>query len=428
MIEHLYSIYQQHPTVCTDTRNIIEGSIFFALKGANFNGNAFAAEAIKKGSKYAVIDEKAYESEHTVLVDDVLTALQQLAVHHRKQLNIPIIGITGSNGKTTTKELINAVLSEKFNCFATRGNFNNHIGVPLSLLAIDDEVEIAVIEMGANHPGEIGDLSAISQPSHGIITNIGKAHIEGFGSFEGVIKTKKELYDFAKANNRPIFINANNNLLCRIGEGIEQITYGDGVNNYCVGTFTGSKPFASLKWSCNGFDSDEVTSNLIGHYNYENILAAICIGNHFGVSPNGINHAITNYQPDNNRSQLEKTTHNTLIMDAYNANPTSMKAAIENFNAMDYANKFFILGDMLELGDESIEEHRAIMQLLAKHQLTNGILVGAEFNKCANHTNLPVCTSASEAMELLHQKALRDHLVLIKGSRGIRLETVVESL
>lgn len=428
MIEQLYDHYLQHPQVCTDTRKLTPGCIFFALKGPSFNGNAFAKQALAEGASMAVIDEEEFsEGEQYFLVKDVLSTLQQLANHHRRSLDIPFIGITGSNGKTTTKEFIREVLSKKYNTLATEGNLNNHIGVPLTLLSITSDTEIAVIEMGANHPGNIEELCDIAEPNFGIITNIGKAHIEGFGSFQGVINTKNELYQSIQKQGKLIFINAENELLMDLAKDIKQIRYGSKGELDLKGSFVGVDPFLKLSWSKDDYSSNVIESNLIGAYNFENILAAICIGHHFGVPAEKINEAIEGYVPANNRSQIEKTEHNTLILDAYNANPTSMAAAIENFSLMDATNKFFVLGDMLELGEDSPKEHQAIVELLLERGLKEGILVGKEFQAINSH-GITTVANNTEAQAIVNEKKLEEHLILIKGSRGIRLETVAPLL
>ena len=355
-ISDLYSVFRKHNQVSTDSRQIIPGSIFFALKGDNFNGNKYAKAAIEAGAVCAVIDEAEYESKHTFLVDDVLEALQQLALHHRKQFVIPVIAITGSNGKTTTKELTNAVLSQHFHVTATKGNLNNHIGVPLTLLGITNETEIAIIEMGANHRGEIASLCEIANPTHGLITNIGKAHLGGFGGYEGVIKAKGELYNFLRENNSIAFVNHDNPLLMKLSEGMNRVGYGTNKGLFASGRVNGNTSNLELDWiSEKGIV--RIKTNLIGDYNFENVMAAICIGSDLGVPCEKIKTTISSYNPSNSRSQAMKTGRNSIVLDAYNANPSSMKAAIENFIKLEATHKMVILGDMLELGDESLDEH-----------------------------------------------------------------------
>lgn len=430
-IEELYSIFKEHPSVSTDTRKLQKDSIFFALKGENFNANEFAEKALEGGCSYAVIDEEKYKKDSRfILVKNVLQALQQLANYHRKQLKIPFIGITGSNGKTTTKELVSAVLSKEFSTYYTQGNLNNHIGVPLTLLSINSTHEMAVIEMGANHQGEIKLLCSIAEPDYGIITNIGKAHIEGFGGFEGIKKGKGELYQFIKNRNGKVFINNDNSILTEMLNGYDAVGYGTSPENFVSGLFIESNPFIKFKWrgdATKSFDEQPIiSSHLVGKYNFENILSAICVGKYFGVDEQKINEAIENYIPNNNRSQAVEKNSNTLILDYYNANPTSMKAAIENFADMNAKNKMLVLGDMLELGDESATEHQAIIQLLSSKNLTNVILVGKLFN--ASKSDFKKFISSEEAANYIKSNAPQNTSILIKGSRGIKLEKVVEVL
>ncbi len=422
-INNLYKIYCKHPRISTDTRQISKGDLFFALKGENFNGNKFAAQALESGAAYAVIDETEFKlDERFILVEDVLNALQQLAIFHRQQFTIPFIGITGTNGKTTTKELINAALSKKYKTHATRGNLNNHIGVPLTLLEIDNNCELAIIEMGANHPGEIAELCKISQPNYGLITNIGKAHLEGFGSYEGVIKTKKELYDYIKQKPGQLFVNGKDELLTSLSVDHNRSFYNDHVKVEVLE----SNPCLKISIK-SGDDSLEVQTNLIGEYNLDNIRAAACIGHYFNVSLNDIADSIQEYEPTNNRSQLKKTESNTLIMDAYNANPTSMAAAIGNFAQLSQENKMLILGDMLELGDVSEEEHKNIIGLC--HELNlNVSFVGKQFHNVKNQSSYSFYMNTDELIESIKTYPIKDHLILLKGSRGIRLEKVVEFL
>ncbi len=427
-INDLYSIYKQYTKVTTDSRDIPPNSIFFALKGDNFDGNKYAEDAIKNGAAYAVIDDKKYKtSEKFLLTRDVLSTLQELAHYHRKQLNLTLIGITGTNGKTTTKELIARVLESQFNIKATTGNFNNHIGVPLTLLSLSDEQEFAVVEMGANHPGEIELLCNIAQPDYGIITNIGKAHLEGFGSFEGVIKTKGELYNFLIKNNGKVFINTDNEILAEISEGLEKITYGSERGNYCRGKFINSTPYVSLEYESTN-TKDIIHSKLYGSYNFENILAAITIGIYFGISDNNIRMAIESYESTNNRSQIIMTSSNTVIMDAYNANPTSMKAAINSFAESDYNNKMLILGDMLELGKESLHEHKEILQMITKFGITDIILVGPVFCDVVKNSGFKCFKNSSEATKYLKDNRIKGKTILLKASRGIHLETNIKYL
>ena len=380
----LYQIFLDCQLVTTDSRNCPEGSLFIALKGESFNGNAFAGKALETGCAYAVIDESEYAIEgdqRYILVDDCLQTLQQLANYHRRQLGTRVIGITGTNGKTTTKELISAVLSQSHNILYTLGNLNNHIGVPSTLLRLKTEHDLAVIEMGANHPGEIKFLSEIAEPDCGIITNVGKAHLEGFGSFEGVIKTKGELYDFLrKKEGSTVFIHHDNAYLMNIAEGLNLIPYGTEDDLYVNGRITGNSPYLTFEWKA-GKDgkSYQVQTQLIGEYNFPNALAAITIGRFFGVEDAKINEALAGYTPQNNRSQLKKTDDNTLIIDAYNANPTSMMAALQNFRNMEVPHKMLILGDMRELGAESAAEHQKIADYLKECAFEKVWLVGDQF-------------------------------------------------
>ncbi len=426
-IEQLYEQFLKHPILSTDSRQITPGCIFFALKGPNFDGNKYAADALEKGAAYAVVDSMNLpENDRFFVVRDVLTTLQQLAAHHRQQLAIPVLGITGTNGKTTTKELIVSVLQQKYKVSSTQGNLNNHIGVPLTLLSMTSQTEIGVVEMGANHPGEIAALCQIADPDLGIITNIGKAHLEGFGSFEGVIQTKSELYDYLRNKQAACFINQDNELLIRQAQGLEQLSYGQSEQAQLRGEVQESPYYLTVKalfpkgWLY-------LKSKLIGNYNFENILAAARIGLHFQIDPLAIQKAIECYLPSNNRSQLITQGSNKLIMDAYNANPTSMMAALKNFTAMNHAGKIVILGDMLELGGQSAMEHQKIVDFLQTQELEKVLLVGPEFEK--TQTNA-LKAEKFDHVELLtdylyQQKPLANKLILIKGSRGIKLERVL---
>ena len=433
---NLYPIFLEHSIICTDSRDCPAGSLFFALKGENFNANAYALSALEKGCAFAVVDEAEYViDERFILVSDVLESLQQLAAYHRKQLGTKIIGITGTNGKTTTKELIAAVLKEKYNILFTKGNLNNHIGVPLTLLQLKPEHEIAVIEMGANHPGEIKQLCEIACPDYGIITNVGKAHLEGFGSLEGVMKTKAELYESISAFGQLIFINSGNSLLVKMSEssGLVQadkkIRYsleaGDTEADYHASIISCS-PFLHIKWNKKGHSNTEVKTRLIGSYNAENVLAAVSIGDYFGVTAEKIITGLENYIPQNNRSQLTETEHNKLVVDTYNANPTSMRAAILNFAQMDVEHKTLILGDMFELGDQSTEEHQSIVDLLQQNNFKNVLLIGKDFKKTRN--SYPGFEDVSELIHYLNEFPLTNNYILIKGSRGMKLEKALASL
>jgi len=427
----LYKHYLKNPVISTDTRNITEGCIFFALKGDNFNANEFAAQAIEKGAAFVVIDELKFEiNSKCLLVNDVLLALQDLARHYRKQLNIPFIGLTGSNGKTTSKELVNAVLSERYKTFATFGNLNNHIGVPLSILSITEDVQIAVIEMGANHQKEIELLCTIAQPTHGIITNVGMAHLDGFGGFEGVKKGKAELYTYLKGTNGYTFINRDNDFLLEmsVAAGLTKlIYYGTENGNTIKGSLKSSDPFIEVDWT-NHEVSTSVKTNLTGSYNFENILAAICIGDFFDMRPEEINNGLSNYQPKNNRSQLTKTESNTVICDFYNANPSSMNAALNNISKLSANKRIAILGDMFELGPESESQHQHIVEQAFTSDLDEVIFIGKYFYAFKNAEKGIFFETPAEAADYLIANKITDALVLLKGSRGMKLESLLQYL
>jgi UDP-N-acetylmuramoyl-tripeptide--D-alanyl-D-alanine ligase len=423
-IEQLYAVYRQNPSVQTDTRKLKRGDIFFALKGPNFNGNLFAQHALEAGAAYVVVDEDIeYKSNKIFRVKDVLTALQELALFHRRQFDIPFIAITGSNGKTTTKELVHAVLSSTYKTYTTYGNLNNHIGVPLTILGIDGDAEMAVIEMGANHLKEIESYCRIALPTHGIITNCGKAHLEGFGGIEGVRKGKGELYDFLRANKGTAFVMWDYDYLQEMSKGIPQvIKYGTGSDTDVTGNLVQSEPFLSVGFS-KGAAIDELNTQLVGNYNLPNILAAVAAGKHFSVSDQLIKQSIEAYAPSNSRSQLIKQNGNNIILDAYNANPTSMRAAIENFASLQAKNKVLMLGGMAELGTESLEEHRGIVELIKKYNWQEVVLVGGDFLKI-DHPFTKLNTSA-EAAEWYRGKQFHDAYLLIKGSRSMQMEKVL---
>ncbi|MBC8053007.1 MAG: UDP-N-acetylmuramoyl-tripeptide--D-alanyl-D-alanine ligase [Sphingobacteriaceae bacterium] len=429
-IEDLYTIYLKHPVVCTDTRKISPGCLFFALKGENFDGNAFAGQALTDGAAYAIIDDKAFETdEKTILVENVLTTLQQLANFHRRHLKIPFIGITGTNGKTTTKELIKSVLSVKYKTYATAGNFNNHIGVPLTLLWIDKDAEIAIIEMGANHQKEIESLCAIAEPDLGLITNVGKGHLEGFGGFEGVKKGKGELYDFLKATSGLAFANQDNTFLKEMISSRELKNiyfYSTDSDSELKGELIESDPFLVLDW-ITASGRHRVKTNLTGPYNLENILVAIALGIHFKLSPDEINQGVSSYSPGNNRSQITKTQNNTLICDYYNANPSSMNAALDNFAALSAEKKVVILGDMFELGEESAAEHQLITTKALSVKADKTIFLGRNFfSNRSNEGTFFVTTD--EALEELKRTGLKGATILLKGSRGMKMEKLLEVL
>ena len=427
----LYQIFLDCQLVTTDSRNCPEGSLFIALRGESFNGNTFAGKALETGCAYAIIDEPEYAVEgdqRYILVDDCLQTLQQLANYHRRQLGTRVIGITGTNGKTTTKELISAVLSQSHNILYTLGNLNNHIGVPSTLLRLKAEHDLAVIEMGANHPGEIKFLSEIVEPDCGIITNVGKAHLEGFGSFEGVIKTKGELYDFLrKKEGSTVFIHHDNAYLMNIAGGLNLIPYGTEDDLYVNGRITGNSPYLTFEWKA-GKDGEtyQVQTQLIGEYNFPNALAAITIGLFFGVEAAKINEALAGYTPQNNRSQLKKTNDNTLIIDAYNANPTSMMAALQNFRNMEVPHKMLLLGDMRELGAESAAEHQKIADYIKECDFEEVWLVGEQF-AAAEHS-FKTYPNVQEVIKELETNKPKGYTILIKGSNGIRLSSTVDHL
>lgn len=432
-IEDLYKIFVEHPVVTTDSRDVPEGSMFFALKGETFDGNQYAVASLEKGASYAVIDDEsvynATEGEmkdRLVLSSDVLLTLQQLANHHRCQLGTTIVGVTGTNGKTTTKELIAAVLSKKYNVLYTQGNFNNHIGVPKTLLRLTKEHQIAVIEMGANHPGEIKTLVNIVQPDYGIITNVGKAHLLGFGSFEGVIKTKGELYDYLREDKGTVFINNDNEYLKGIANDLRLICYGqkDDAHLLVKGEFVECNPYLKFKWNTqpSAFSPMEVQTQLIGAYNIDNALAAATIGTLFGVASDDICKALEEYAPSNNRSQMKKTDSNTLIIDAYNANPTSMAAALDNFKVMKAEHKMCILGAMRELGDASDDEHKKIVEKVNASDFEVVWYVGEEFGEAMTHKDIDAVLAS------IAEKKPEGMTILIKGSNSTKLIQTVDKL
>lgn len=421
-INQIYQKYKETTSVSTDTRKIEKDCMFFALKGPNFNGNTFAEEALKQGAKYAVIDEAEFrKDERFILVEDVLTSLQQLANYHRWQLAIPIIAITGSNGKTTTKELVNAVLAKKYRTYATRGNLNNHIGIPLTLLAMDETIELGIVEMGANHQKEIEGYCKIAEPDYGLITNIGKAHLEGFGGEEGVKKGKGELYDYLLKSGKNIFLNTNDEILKSISKFSDPVTYPNPGNFYEC-SFIDASPFIRFKT-----EDGIVNTQIIGSYNFPNIAGALCIGKYFKVPAEAANEAIASYNPENNRSQVIKKEDLTLILDAYNANPSSMKAAIENFAAMSTSNKkVMVLGDMFELGEQSEGEHRNLGKLISSFQFDSVFLCGKMMKYAADELkSAQYFSEKAELEKFIENNKPKDSTVLIKGSRGMGLETLV---
>ena len=423
-IKDLYTLYKQSYTVSTDTRNITEGCMFFALKGEHFNGNEFAEEALKKGASYAIIDENEHQTNPNILlVDDVLAALQALAKFHRKTLKTPIISLTGSNGKTTTKELINTVLSTTYHTTATLGNLNNHIGVPLTLLSMTPETEIGIVEMGANHLKEIDFLCDIAFPDYGYITNFGKAHLEGFGSLEGVIKGKTELYKHLRKRDKTVFVNANDTKQLEESATIQRITFGADKSDVVI-KMKAANPFVIIK-----YNELVINSKLIGAYNYNNIAAAIAIGNYFSIDATIIKKAIEKYTPTNNRSQIIKKGDTTIILDAYNANPSSMEAALKNISGLTDTNKIVVLGDMFELGKEAADEHQKIVDLITTLSIDNAFLIGEYFFKTTtDDATINVYKTFDDFKNQFIKLKLPKATLLIKASRGMALERVLDLL
>ncbi len=429
--DKLFNIFKQSTGVATDSRNCYPGSLFFALKGDSFNGNDYALQALKDGCSYAVVDDKKLSGNAgCILVPNVLEALQSLASHYRSSLPTQVIGITGTNGKTTTKELMTSVLSEKFKIWSTRGNLNNHIGVPLTILSMPLETEVAIIEMGANHIGEIALLSSIAQPDYGIITNVGKAHLEGFGSFEGVKKAKGELYQFLRNNQSPAFINIDNAQLLEIWGNGAYVGYGTKEVGLVVGRNATASPFLEFEWkTANSELWYKVVTQLPGLYNFENALATVCVGVYFKISPQLINKALAGYEPVNNRSQLTKTANNKVLMDAYNANPSSMNAALENFRSINEENKVLILGGMKELGNDSLFEHKVLVAKVMEMNVKQCVFVGSEFRDIIPDDSRVIWFESSETLKnYLKDNPLKNSVVLVKGSRSNRLETIFEAL
>lgn len=438
--KELYNIYLQHPLITTDSRECPQGSIFLALKGTSFDGNRFALAALEKGCAYAIVDEKEVYAQYTaagggkgdgrmILVDDCLQAFKDLAREHRRRFGIPVIGITGTNGKTTTKELVAGVLAQKYNVLFTQGNFNNDVGVPKTLFRLTEEHQIAVIEMGASHPGDIKTLAETAEPTCGLITNVGKAHLQGFGSFEGVCQTKGELYDFLAARNALVFINADNEYLMRMAEErrVDRLVcYGGDNSSEVWGEVIGCAPFLTFRWRTDSTGWHEVGTHLIGAYNIDNMLAAIAIGLHFGIKPEQIDRALASYVPSNNRSQFDVTGKNKLIVDAYNANPTSMAAALQNFKLMNAGPKMAIIGQMGELGSASHEEHQKVADFLLTAGFEQVWLVGSEFDS----VNCPFrrFKDIEEVKAAIAEKRPEGYYILIKGSNSVKLSQLPELL
>ncbi len=420
----LYTIFLKHPSIQTDTRKLQPGDLFFALKGPNFNGNKFARQALDTGAAFVIIDETAgFEDNRLISTDNVLQTLQQLAKYHRQQFTIPFIAITGSNGKTTTKELIHEVLSTVYKTYTTNGNLNNHIGIPLTILSVQKNAEIAVIEMGANHQKEIESYCAYTLPTHGIITNCGKAHLEGFGGIEGVQKGKGELYDYLRTNNGTAFIMIDYAYLKEMSKGISKIkTYGT-QDAEITGIVSARNEFLEVQMT-KGASFKNITTHLVGAYNLPNVLAAVAVGKYFNVAEEKIKNALEQYIPSNSRSQMIEKNGNKIILDAYNANPSSMKAAIENFAGMEGQKKILLLGGMMEMGDESLAEHKAIIDLIARYTWEKVVLVGGDFNKITHpYLYFNNSTAAKKWLQLQH---IENTMLLVKGSRSMQMEKVME--
>ncbi len=428
-MEELFNYFYSSTGICTDTRKITKDCLFICIQGENFDGNSFAGKALEQGAKFAIVDnEKYYDgSSKMVLVEDSVVYLQKLANYHREKFNIPVIGITGSNGKTTTKELIHKVLSKKYNVLATIGNLNNHLGVPFTLLRLTKEHEIAIIEMGANKFKDIEELCNIAEPTHGIITNIGKAHLEGLIDLKGVIKTKKELYESVEKNKGVLIYNADDSILKSVlPKDTNNHSYGK-IDAEISGELVRLSPFVEMKWNSDEYNSDILKLGMVGEYNFYNYLAAISFGVLFNVKPNDISKALIEYIPSNSRSQVKKTAKNTLILDCYNANPTSMKSALDSFAMIDNNQKICILGDMRELGIESSEEHDKIIEQIEELNL-QAFLVGEEFFKTKSCNILQKFKTVKELHEFISSFPIENKLILLKGSRGIQLEKLEDLL
>ena len=431
-IEQIYRYFKECSSVSTDSRNCQKNALFFALKGDNFDGNKFAIKALEMGCKYAIVDEPdLMKNKNIIHVEDTLKTLHELALYHRKTFKIPVIGITGSNGKTTTKELTAATLAQKYKVWFTKGNLNNHIGVPLTILNMPEDTEIAVIEMGANHKGEIDFLCNIALPDFGLITNVGKAHLEGFGSFEGVMKTKSELYHFIEQNGKLVFLNIDNNFLKSMLKNGKYEGYSSNKTAFVSGRYSKAEPFLEFEWKEKNLNAwNKVKTKITGIYNYENVLAAICIATYFNVPAQLINNALSEYTPRNNRSQLINTQQNKILLDAYNANPESMKASLQNFMNIELPHKVLIIGEMRELGKDSYREHEILLEQIKKMKKDECFLVGNEFKHFFQSLpqNCKWFESVEHLSEYLEKYPLIDKFILIKGSRNNKLEKSVERL
>lgn len=424
--EDLYQLYLKYPSVCTDTRKVQKGDLFFSLRGDNFNGNLFAGQAIANGAAYAIIDEApAVLNDRLILVDNSLATLQALSAYHRNQFSIPFIGITGSNGKTTTKELVHAVLSEKYKTYTTEGNLNNHIGIPLTILKIKKDAEIAIVEMGANHLGEIAGYCLYTRPTHGLITNSGKAHLEGFGSIEGVKKGKGELYDYLRLHDGTAFVMRDYDYLRQMSNGIKNIISYGTANAETTGITETATPYLRIKMT-KGNLTGFIQTRLTGDYNLPNVLAAVSLGNYFQVEPAAIKKGIENYEPSNSRSQLIKTGSNTILLDAYNANPSSMNLAIENFTHFPVADKILLLGGMAELGTDSLVEHELILQQIGLNKWKDVLLVGGDFLKLKHPYKS--FSNSEEAAKWLSTRKFQNTAFLVKGSRSMQMEKAIKCL
>lgn len=427
-IQELHQLFLASPKVSTDTRGEVEGSVFFALSGDNFNGNCFAKEALNKGAALAVIDDSSYydKTGQYLLVDNVLDTLQKLALFHREDVQAIVVGITGSNGKTTTKELIARVLETEKIIVSTQGNLNNHIGVPITLLRITHKTQIAVVEMGANHPGEIAQLCELARPNIGIITNIGKAHLEGMGSYEGVIRTKNELFNYLRTNNGTVIVNADDPLLMQLSEGMHRITYGVD-SNEIHGSIVQENPLLKLSVSVHKELPFDIETHLYGRYNFPNVMAAVAIGRYFGVKSKNVIRAIEHFIPENSRSQQLDTQHNHLFLDAYNANPVSMSEALNSFYNYGATNPWIILGDMFELGETARSEHQIIIETVKMLGFTNVIFVGKHFAQLKIR-GFEFLETTEQAFDYLKEHPVVQANILIKGSRGMKLEKLVPVL